>query len=99
MFHLAMMLFVQLFLVIVIASLFMFGLIEILSSGMHISLSDLSLSIDRERLMLQAGQYIIILLIATFVICFSVAFYIRRVNIQLGMSNGLKSKKHFVIAC
>ena len=95
MFHLAMMLFVQLFLVIVIASLFMFGLIEILSSGMHISLSDLSLSIDRERLMLQAGQYIIILLIATFVICFSVAFYIRRVNIQLGMSNGLKSKKHF----
>lgn len=73
----------------------MFGLIEILSSGMHISLSDLSLSIDRERLMLQAGQYIIILLIATFVICFSVAFYIRRVNIQLGMSNGLKSKKHF----
>ena len=54
MFHLAMMLFVQLFLVIVIASLFMFGLIEILSSGMHISLSDLSLSIDRERLMLQS---------------------------------------------
>lgn len=93
--RLSFMLFTQLFLVIVIASLLMFGLAEVLSSKMHISLFSLNLSIDRNRLMMQATEYIAILLIVTLIICFSVAFYIRRMNTQAGISSRNKRGGHF----
>lgn len=93
--QLSMMLFTQLFLVIMIASLFMFGSIEILSSHMQISLFNMNMAIDRDDLMMQGIEYLVILLVATLIICFSVSFYIRKVNIQVGISSRNKRKGHF----
>lgn len=93
--QLSMMLFTQLFLVIMIASLFMFGSIEILSSHMQISLFNMNMAIDRDDLIMQGIEYLVILLVATLIICFSVSFYIRKVNIQAGISSRNKRKGHF----
>lgn len=92
--QLSMMLFTQLFLVIMIASLFMFGSIEILASHMQISFFDMNMAIDRDDLMMQGIEYLATLLVATLIICFSVAFYIRKVNIQAGISSRSKRKGH-----
>lgn len=93
--QLSMMLFTQLFLVIIIASLFMFGFIELLSSKMQLSLFELNMTIESNRLMTQAIQYVVLLLLATLFICFSVALYIRKVNIYSGISSRNKRKGHF----
>lgn len=93
--QLSMMLFTQLFLVIIIASLFMFGSIEVLSSKLQLSLFDLNINIENHRLMMQAMQYVVLLLLATLFICLSVALYIRKVNIHSGISSRNKRKGHF----
>lgn len=93
--QLSMMLFTQLFLVIVAAALFEFGLIEILASSMQISFFDLNMVIESNRLMVQAGEYIVLLLVTTFGICISVAFYIRKVSIKTSIGSHHRKGKSF----
>lgn len=95
MIQLSVMLFTQLCLVVMIASLFMCGFIEIFTSRMQISLFNMSMSIDGNDLMMQTIQYIAILLIVTFLICIFVALYIRKKNIQAGINSRNKRKGYF----
>lgn len=94
--QLSMMLFTQLFLVIVLASIFMFGFIEVLASGMQISFFDLTMSVERDSLMIQAGEYIVLLLLATLCICFFVSYYIRKVSVQVSIrGHHIRGKNRF----
>lgn len=94
--QLSMMLFTQLFLVIILASIFMFGFIEVLASGMQISFFDLTMSVERDSLMNQAGEYIVLLLLVTLCICFLVSYYIRKVSVQTSIrSHHIRGKNHF----
>ncbi|MDD3038582.1 ABC transporter permease [Bacteroides sp.] len=95
MFQLTAMLFLQLLLAIGIALLLMLGLVEWLAPDMQISLFGMNMVIDKKVLMLQAGEYIILLLLVTFAICVSVALYIRRTSVQTIISNKRKRGGNF----
>lgn len=93
-FRLSMLIFTQLFILISIAALFMSGLIEIVTSKMRIYLYRSDISIEKNVVLWQAIEYIIILLVISLIISVCVAFYIRKGSVFANINNKLRRRNY-----
>ena len=87
-------LFTQAVLVVLVAFLFTFCLIELLSPYLHLTLLDYSFTIDSSVLMGQCAQYLLLVLGCSLLVCLLVALRIRHMSIQAGIRGSVSGKGH-----
>ena len=88
-------LFTQAVLVVLLAFLLTFCLIELLAPYLHLTLMKYTLVVDPERLMMQCSQYLLLVLLCSFVVCAGAVVRVRYINIQVGLRGTFSGVKRF----
>lgn len=90
-------LFIQSALIILLAFLINFCLIEILAPFFHLTLVGFTLDIDKTSLMRQCSEYLILIFLLNLLICILTVAYTHRISIQEGIKGNVRRlSKHFI---
>ncbi|MBC8602795.1 FtsX-like permease family protein [Parabacteroides acidifaciens] len=96
-FQLFVQLFTQSFLLIALTAVLTGCLLEQIGSGLQIDLFKIHLTFDSSLLLLQTGEYILLILLACMAVCLLTVLRIRRISIQKGIRGGeLRAGKHYL---
>jgi len=90
-------LFIQSALIILLAFLITFCLIELLAPFFHLTLVVFTLEIDKTSLMKQCSEYLILIFLLNLLICTLTVAYTHRISIQEGIKGNVRRmSKHFI---
>lgn len=96
-FQLFVQLFTQSFLLIALTAVLTGCLLEQIGSGLQIDLFKIHLTFDSSLLLLQTGEYILLILLACMAVCLLTVLRIRRISIQKDIRGGeLRAGKHYL---